>query len=1024
MCLMGRCVFLIFCLLSCYIHEAFAKEEVMDYDEDYYNRKLKEDKNKISELLFNKPENIYLKKSNSDLIKTLQEQFLTHLVNNYTLLDFIPFFNPGFKDYFENRKYEFDKEKYSNIPKSEITNEIMRFFFKSLFSDDNAYNLDNDIFYDSLYYDLCQANSDLRLFDENGGVVECLLGEENKDNVVLKYLLSQAIMNATNKHNLNDKHELLSALMQEGDMFDNVYKTFLDLTQYVSLFRLFEPGDMFNKFGLPSDIFSSLLHGIREYEFFTYGKSYFDEESMEYVTEEIVFTNDGVKNIKVYKYNFLDNLNPLIWIGKYIGNKTFIRLLKKYFLKCFFTLIVLTPIVMRNIEVIKYYVSYVIKIEIEGFWRHVALLVSATVLTHLLLYNISYVMITVEMIAKCIFWYPVKYIILKPIRKIFKLTEQTTTVFIICVYLFLLFLLYHFLNFTDEDLLQCLIDLFSKKNNEEDVLKIRARLIYMFLGLDDQSCNDLLRSLDAPENIASYINNLGKYLGIFHRFCLTLVKFLTWFPKMEDTSFLIFSFSAFIRYNSFVVTIYCLFLFLCFFIVYPFIDYSGFQDYPYLFIYDLFYRDVVKVEQLDCMYKKKCIIENFINTIKSFCEKCEKSDTLSSILSENFKYKNNFMTTLDLWHKREYEQIKYDYSKCGIDNFTAVIDNDNEVIDNDNEGIDNDTAFNHKAWLNKNKYIDITRISDSSIGNMFRYLDKCNSFDIGENIYEKYTISEIEDFLNDYIMFFYYFISCYKFFKSAIKDIYKLGIYLYPVYLAKHRGFCLANCRQGGEKGQLSLEVKDSKNIFLGPECVPNNIIFDSNCQNIIFNGTNGAGKTIFLSQAALNVILAQSLGVAYAKSYDGDIIDKVVTSFSVGIGIDVVNSKLMQEYNNMYRMYLFTNKNGKRRRLLFVLDELCSGTDPESGEKIVKEFLVNLMQLGGNVIAATHYKSIRKIANITGLGCRNYTFNAYHGDDGDVIYDHKIKIGVQDISFAMAIMKNMLTNKQINKDFYDIFAK
>ena len=71
----------------------------------------------------------------------------------------------------------------------------MRFLFKHLFHDDNITSLSDDkILKNSLYYDLSQANTDLRLFDENGGVVDCLLGEENKDNLVLRYLLSQAIM--------------------------------------------------------------------------------------------------------------------------------------------------------------------------------------------------------------------------------------------------------------------------------------------------------------------------------------------------------------------------------------------------------------------------------------------------------------------------------------------------------------------------------------------------------------------------------------------------------------------------------------------------------------------------------------------------------------------------------------------------------------------------------------------------------------------------------------------------------------
>ena len=340
----------------------------------------------------------------------------------------------------------------------------MRFLFKHLFHDDNITSLSDDkSLKNSLYYDLSQANTDLRLFDENGGVVDCLLGEENKDNLVLRYLLSQAIMNVTNNHNFSDREALLQALMQENS-FEELWKIFLDLTQYASLLRLFEKGDMLEKLGLHSDIFSFACPDINSDEFVTNSKFYFDEEKCNWVTEKMVVTNDSIKTCKIPGDSLFeregfcyDNYNPLMILGEIIGNMFFKKLLTKYFLKHFllvFLILYCTPIydLVFECTIKRFFVDLMNYYNYERIYR-ICNSVIVSLLYIILMYYIIPIIFEIFLfvckIVLYIVWYPIKYCIVEPVKYIlwstlkYSLTYSQNVIFITCIYFIIFILLLH-----------------------------------------------------------------------------------------------------------------------------------------------------------------------------------------------------------------------------------------------------------------------------------------------------------------------------------------------------------------------------------------------------------------------------------------------------------------------------------------------------------------------------------------------------------------------------------------------------
>ena len=908
-------IFIIFSLFLFHTIDVFSDEEVMINDNI---ERVQNDKKKLSDFLYHKNESFEDVQYRLRETSSLANDFFGYIIDNFSFGDLAPWCYKNYKDYFRGKKYNFDMEKYNNAIKKSVEN-VNMLRVSELF--DN-YNI-NATVQDSLYYDLQQTNSDLRLFDENGGLVECLLGEENKDNLVLRYLLSQAIMNATSNQNFSDIHELLKLLVQDGDVFDNIYKVFLDLTRASNLFSLLKGDNMFNSFGLPADVCKSLFYYSSAYNS-SFGNesitkknnTYYDDDEMKWYTDIIEFSDHDIRRNRIECLKVLRYIDIMRFLGYGIVHKYFLMI----------------PIFGAiGAILIKYVLPDAwISDDKKLLLAYLFFLICAAIWVLNLFYNIisGFLNMCVRFLK----------ILLMPFYWFGRLIGFYF--FRSIVHIILFFVLFMFI-IPALGLLSAYVRGGESENEE-------------------QSKNWLLKCFDG------YPEWLYQPMVILSLFPIVV---LFWYIII-----------AFVSYSDYGLD--------------PIAKVSRF--------YDCIYHDVFLLSLLDGMCKRKIAIASFIDNINTFLQICNKNPSLKK-LTEKFTYDKNFMLTFEYYKKRLYSNIKYEYDE---DHISQDMNKDFALL----------KSLVYEK-LGNNKKVDI----NSHMKNMFLYLDKCQDFDIEKDVY-KYSMNEINEILKDYVEFFYHYRSCYQFFKSAIKDIYNIGIYLYAVNLVKNRNFCLAEINTNSKRDILNLEIQDSKNVFLGEKCIANNIVFNDDCQNVLFHGLNGSGKTIFLSQAILNVILAQSLGIAYAKSYKGDCIHKVITNFNVDTKLSVDNSKFMQEILNMDAIYNYTCSSVKGKKILFALDEICSGADPASGELIVKQFYVALMKLGCNIIAATHYSAPSDIENeYLNLHCCNYMFDIEVDDKtGEIIYKRTITRGVPKYSLAGAVVKNMYLQKRISRKFFD----
>jgi DNA mismatch repair protein MutS len=143
---------------------------------------------------------------------------------------------------------------------------------------------------------------------------------------------------------------------------------------------------------------------------------------------------------------------------------------------------------------------------------------------------------------------------------------------------------------------------------------------------------------------------------------------------------------------------------------------------------------------------------------------------------------------------------------------------------------------------------------------------------------------------------------------------------------------------------------------------VPNDLELDaSGAQIMILTGPNMAGKSTFLRQAALIVLLAQCGSFVPAKSAGVGLVDRIFTRVGAHDDISAGMSTFMVEMTET--AYIL---NHATRASLVILDEVGRGTSTYDGVSIaqaVVEHLHDAPRLGCRTLFATHYHELTALA-------------------------------------------------------------
>jgi DNA mismatch repair protein MutS len=181
---------------------------------------------------------------------------------------------------------------------------------------------------------------------------------------------------------------------------------------------------------------------------------------------------------------------------------------------------------------------------------------------------------------------------------------------------------------------------------------------------------------------------------------------------------------------------------------------------------------------------------------------------------------------------------------------------------------------------------------------------------------------------------------------------------------------------------------------------VPNDAVMDEAEIIRIITGPNMSGKSTFLRQVALIVLMAQMGSFVPAESAKIGLVDRIFTRIGAQDEIHAGQSTFMVEMIEAANIL----HNASPRSLL-ILDEIGRGTSTYDGVSIawaMVEYIHSHPDLKAYTLFATHYHELTQLAELL-PGVRNYNV-AVSESDGKVVFLHKIVPGGADRSYGIHV--------------------
>jgi len=185
-----------------------------------------------------------------------------------------------------------------------------------------------------------------------------------------------------------------------------------------------------------------------------------------------------------------------------------------------------------------------------------------------------------------------------------------------------------------------------------------------------------------------------------------------------------------------------------------------------------------------------------------------------------------------------------------------------------------------------------------------------------------------------------------------------------------------------------------------GEKFTPNNCLLDENDQIIILTGPNMAGKSVYLRQVGLIILLAQIGSFVPAEKAEIGIVDRIFTRVGASDNITSGESTFLVEMQEAANIL-----NNATDRSLILLDEIGRGTSTFDGISIawaITEYLHENPDLKGKTLFATHYHELNEMAEIFPR-IKNYKVEVREYED-KVIFLHKVSPGQADHSYGIQV--------------------
>ena len=239
--------------------------------------------------------------------------------------------------------------------------------------------------------------------------------------------------------------------------------------------------------------------------------------------------------------------------------------------------------------------------------------------------------------------------------------------------------------------------------------------------------------------------------------------------------------------------------------------------------------------------------------------------------------------------------------------------------------------------------------------------------------------------------------------KQTAQAIAQLDVLCSFAAVAVHNNYCRPEVDLGNTVSITAGRHPVVEQVLKGALFVPNDTRLGADdCRTAIITGPNMAGKSTYMRQVALIVLMAQMGSFVPAQSAQIGIVDRLFTRIGASDDLASGQSTFMVEMTEVADIL----KNATPRSLL-ILDEIGRGTSTFDGMAIARavlEYAADRKRLGAKTLFATHYHELTELEGIL-PGVRNYSISIKKRGD-ELIFLRKIVPGGADRSYGIEVAK------------------
>ena len=222
-------------------------------------------------------------------------------------------------------------------------------------------------------------------------------------------------------------------------------------------------------------------------------------------------------------------------------------------------------------------------------------------------------------------------------------------------------------------------------------------------------------------------------------------------------------------------------------------------------------------------------------------------------------------------------------------------------------------------------------------------------------------------------------------------------------YVAEKNHFVRPSMNEEGRINIIEGRHPVVEKVLDNDSFITNDTYLDNDLNRVsIITGPNMAGKSTYMRQVALIVLMAQIGSFVPAKSADIGIVDRIFTRVGASDDLASGQSTFMVEMSEVANILRNATANS-----LLILDEIGRGTSTFDGLSIawaVVEYISSKDLLGAKTLFATHYHELTELEGKI-EGVNNYCISVKEVGD-DIVFLRKIIKGGADKSYGIQVAK------------------